>query len=31
MYHFETAGDSLEYPPGQRFIDSPDFPAQYLF
>ena len=23
-------GGSLEYAPGQRFVDSPDFPRQYL-
>ncbi|MEV6554146.1 alpha/beta fold hydrolase [Nocardia sp. NPDC051756] len=27
---FLGGGGSLEYAPGQRFVDSPDFPAQYL-
>jgi putative NADH-flavin reductase/pimeloyl-ACP methyl ester carboxylesterase len=27
---FLGGGGSLEYAPGRRFIDSPDFPAQYL-
>lgn len=27
---FLGGGGSLEYAPGQRFVDSPDFPPQYL-
>lgn len=27
---FVGGGGSLEYAPGQQFVDSPDFPAQYL-
>lgn len=27
---FIGGGGSLEYAPGQRIVDSPDFPAQYL-
>ncbi|MGF6883776.1 putative NADH-flavin reductase/pimeloyl-ACP methyl ester carboxylesterase [Nocardia sp. GAS34] len=27
---FLGGGGSLEYAPGQRFVDSPNFPAQYL-
>ncbi|QKW24649.1 NAD(P)H-binding protein [Kitasatospora sp. NA04385] len=27
---FVGGGGSLEYAPGRRFVDSPDFPAQYL-
>ncbi len=27
---FLGGGGSLEYAPGQRFVDAPDFPAQYL-
>ncbi|AVH21646.1 alpha/beta fold hydrolase [Nocardia cyriacigeorgica] len=27
---FLGGGGSLEYAPGQRFVDSPDFPVQYL-
>ncbi|MFC9472880.1 alpha/beta fold hydrolase [Nocardia sp. NPDC056952] len=27
---FLGGGGSLEYAPGHRFVDSPDFPAQYL-
>jgi putative NADH-flavin reductase len=27
---FAGGGGSLEYAPGQRFVDAPDFPPQYL-
>ena len=27
---FVGGGGTLEYAPGQRFVDAPDFPAQYL-